>query len=105
MQGESSQIEHAHLAGTNPEPGGEAIVALVPSIGIRQFTAVTKSAHYQAVAGKRRPGGRPWTAKELRLLGTVPDEELAARIGRTAGAVRIMRTRLGIPSAEDRRRR
>jgi hypothetical protein len=50
-------------------------------------------------------GGRPWTAKELRLLGTVPDDELAERIGRTAGAVRVMRTRRGIASAEDRRRR
>jgi hypothetical protein len=102
---ESPQIGHAHLTGTNPEPSGEAIVALVRSIGIRPFTAVTKSAPYQAVAGKRRPGGRPWTAKELQLLGTVTDGELAARTDRTAGAVRVMRTRLGIPNAADRRRR
>ena len=52
-----------------------------------------------------RPGGRPWTPKELRLLGTMPDDELAERIGRTAKAVRQMRTGRGIPSAEDRRRR
>jgi hypothetical protein len=49
------------------------------------------------------PGGRPWTKKELRLLGTMPDDELAERIRRTAGAVRTMRTRRGIATAKDRR--
>lgn len=29
------------------------------------------------------PGERPWTKRELRLLGTMPDADLAARIGRT----------------------
>jgi hypothetical protein len=48
-------------------------------------------------------GGRPWTVKELRLLGTMPDDELAERIGRTAGAVRVMRTHRGIATARDRR--
>jgi len=50
-------------------------------------------------------GGRPWTAKELQLLGTVPDDELAERTARTARAVRTMRTRRGIATAGDRRRR
>jgi hypothetical protein len=50
-------------------------------------------------------GGRPWTQKELALLGTVPDEDLAARFARSRTAVRIMRTVLGIRSALDRRRR
>jgi hypothetical protein len=49
--------------------------------------------------------GRPWTEEELDLLGTLPDAELAARFGRTVGAVRIMRNRRGIPSPLDRRRR
>ena len=53
----------------------------------------------------QRPGGRPWTKKELGLLGTAPDAELAARFGRTETAVRVMRLRRGIPSARDRRRR
>lgn len=57
----------------------------------------------------RRPipgyvNGRPWTASELSLLGTVPDSELAAKIDRTPGAVRQMRTSRSIPSAMDRRR-
>jgi hypothetical protein len=53
-----------------------------------------------------RPGGhRPWTAEELALLGSAPDGEVATRIGRTRNAVRVMRTRLGRPTALDRRRR
>jgi hypothetical protein len=41
-----------------------------------------------------RPGGsRPWTDDELALLGTLPDEELARRTGRTVEAVRIKRGR------------
>jgi hypothetical protein len=46
-----------------------------------------------------------WTLKELALLGTMPDAEVAARLGRTTGAVRCRRTELGIASACDRRRR
>jgi hypothetical protein len=46
----------------------------------------------------QRPGGRPWTRKELKLLGTLPDAELAARIGRTKNAVRVMRVRRGLPN-------
>jgi hypothetical protein len=55
-----------------------------------------------------RPGhvnGRSWTRKEKALLGTMPDGELATRIGRTAEAVRIMRQTLGLATAMDRRRR
>jgi hypothetical protein len=46
-----------------------------------------------------------WTADQLALLGTMPDGELAARIGRTEGAVRVQRSRLGIRTYQDRRRR
>jgi hypothetical protein len=49
-------------------------------------------------------GGRPWTPKELKLLGTAEDEVIATRIGRTGEAVRCRRMRLGIPTARDRRR-
>jgi hypothetical protein len=38
-------------------------------------------------------------------LGTLPDAEVAARIGRTETAVRVRWTTLGIRSASDRRRR
>jgi hypothetical protein len=46
-----------------------------------------------------------WTATELARLGTLPDEQLAEQLGRTATAVRVKRTRFGIASACDRRRR
>jgi hypothetical protein len=46
-----------------------------------------------------------WSAEQLVLLGTDTDEAVAALVGRTANAVRVMRTHLGIPSACDRRRR
>jgi hypothetical protein len=35
----------------------------------------------------------------LRLLGTLPDEEVARRTGRTTNAVRQKRELLGIPKA------
>jgi hypothetical protein len=50
------------------------------------------------------PGDR-WTQEEFAFLGTLPDAEVAARIGRTETAVRTKRIRRGIPSACDRRRR
>jgi hypothetical protein len=46
-----------------------------------------------------------WTAAELARLGTLPDHQLAEQLGRTATAVRVKRTRLGIASACDRRHR
>ena len=46
-----------------------------------------------------------WTPEQLALLGTIPDAELAAQIGRSATPVRVKRTQLGIASACDRRRR
>jgi hypothetical protein len=54
-----------------------------------------------------KPGfqGQWWTPAELQLLGTDTDAVIAAKIGRTANAVRVMRTRLGIPSLCDRRLR
>jgi trehalose utilization protein len=33
----------------------------------------------------------PWTAKELALLGTMPDPELARRLGRTRASVKLKR--------------
>jgi hypothetical protein len=39
-----------------------------------------------------------WTARELLLLGALPDAEVARRTGRTYHAVRIMRGQLGLPA-------
>jgi hypothetical protein len=49
--------------------------------------------------------GPRWASADLALLGVLPDEQVAQRTGRTVEAVRIMRTRLGIATADDRRRR
>jgi hypothetical protein len=49
---------------------------------------------------------RPWwTVEELMLLGTMPDEDVAKRVGRTVGAVRRQRTNRGIANARNRRRK
>ena len=47
--------------------------------------------------------GRPWSAEEETLLGTMPDGELATLIGRSSEAVRQRRTDGGIPTFRDRR--
>jgi hypothetical protein len=46
--------------------------------------------------------GPRWTAEELALLGTMPDDVVAARIGKTMVAVSLMRRRMGIinPAAD-----
>jgi hypothetical protein len=49
--------------------------------------------------------GPRWTPQELALLGTLPDDAVAAQLGKTPGAVSLMRRRLGIPNPCDRRRR
>jgi hypothetical protein len=42
--------------------------------------------------------GQGWTRAELRLLGKHSDAQVAARTGRSANAVRVKRTKLGIPN-------
>jgi hypothetical protein len=44
-----------------------------------------------------------WAPAEVRLLGKLPDEEVAARVGRTRNAVRCKRETLGAPSPRSRR--
>lgn len=62
-----------------------------------------------AKAAGRQPPPRwattGWTAEQLALLGTMPDADLAAKIGRTPEAVRCKRTAAGIPTHTDRRRK
>ena len=57
-----------------------------------------------AVNERRRELGAPrhdtswhWTPREIRLLGTINDHELARRLGLTPSQVSGKRTRLGIP--------
>ena len=37
-----------------------------------------------------------WTPREIKLLGTKPDPEIARQIGRTEDAVSLKRSKLGI---------
>jgi hypothetical protein len=46
--------------------------------------------------GIPRPGGGRWTAEALALLGTLPDRELARRLGRSLSSVTQKRCKLGI---------
>jgi hypothetical protein len=48
--------------------------------------------------------GPRWTPEQLHLLGTAPDEVVAAKVDRTVEAVRCKRTLRGIPTALDRRK-
>jgi hypothetical protein len=54
-----------------------------------------------------QPGyhGARWTEEQLGLPGTMTDEEVAQEIERSTSAVRVMRTRLGIPTVRDSRGR
>jgi len=54
---------------------------------------------------RRKPAIPPCTRAELRLLGTAPDEVVAARIDRTATAVRVKRSLLGISNLCDHRKK
>ena len=48
--------------------------------------------------------GPRWTRGQLRLLGKEPDNVVAEKVGRTVNAVRVMRTRRGVPTVKDRPR-
>ena len=59
-----------------------------------------RTAREKNLAQYLQPGyhGPRWSDEQLRLLGTEPDEVVAEKVGRTAEAVRVMRSRLGIPN-------
>ncbi len=60
----------------------------------------------QRARGTRPPAaGRPWEPEEDALLGTMPDEEVARRTGRTPGAVRCRRVVLNVDGFYRKRRR
>jgi hypothetical protein len=50
--------------------------------------------------GLRDPSKRkPWTAAEVKLLGTAFDVVIARRLGRSEGSVKTHRQKLGIPAS------
>jgi hypothetical protein len=52
-----------------------------------------------------RGGALAWRPEQVKLLGTMPDDEVALRIGKPPNAVRLKREKLGIPNPPDRRLR
>jgi hypothetical protein len=55
--------------------------------------------------GIPNPAGNRWTAEGPALLGTLPDREVARRLGRSLSSVTQKRCQLGIPNPFDERRR
>jgi HAMP domain-containing protein len=88
-----------------------ALLARIAGLKAKEWTDAELDA--RAELAKRLDQGRflranpprpLWTAAQLRLLGKLPDVEVAKRIGRTESAVRVMRSKRGILTANDRRR-
>jgi len=73
----------------------------IPKHILRKRTPARK-----AVGFRRHPKmvEKDWKPEEIALLGTMPDELLAEKLGRSINGVRVKRNRLGIPKACDRRR-
>jgi hypothetical protein len=90
----------------------EACQAGADAIKAKEWTEEEQKAKREAaktlnLARHLRPRyrGDEWTEAEIKLLGKLPDAEVAARIGRTVEAVRVKRTRAGLPTAKDQRQR
>jgi hypothetical protein len=75
----------------------------VPACIVRRRVATQRAAGNYGYCDRWKTTG--WTPERLALLGTLPDAEVAAKIGRREGAVRVKWLKLGIPTAVDRRRR
>jgi hypothetical protein len=71
----------------------------------RQRAAALDLGRHLIAAHAMRWVGRGWTADQKAILGTRPDAELAKQFRRSETAVRLQRTRLGIPTYQDWRRR
>lgn len=103
----------AGFSGTATTPGskaahGHATTAGGQAMKDRGWTDAERDA---IAATCRRLGRRPerwadrrWTPEQDSVLGTEPDVVTAARYGRSETAVRVRRSRLGVPSFRDRRR-
>jgi hypothetical protein len=73
-------------------------------VGERRRRAIQLNLIKYAHSNARPGGSRPWTLKEIRALGKTPDEEVAAKIGRTKCAVRGKRCLLAIPKYDSLKR-
>ena len=82
----------------------DAQVAMLLGIGV---DAVRHRRHQLRISlpGRERTfaAPKPWRAEDDALLGTVSDQEVARRLGRTTSCVKARRVRLGIASSYRRR--
>jgi hypothetical protein len=92
------------LVKESSQAGAEAIKAKEWSDAERQ--AKRERAKELDLSRHLRPRfrGDEWTETEMKLLGKLPDAEVARRTGRTVEAARIKRTRMRLPTARDGRR-
>lgn len=66
-------------------------------VGGRGLGVKTTLARLLIETGRRAPSRQAWAPAEDALLGTLPDAELAGRLGRTPAAVKLRRAARGIP--------
>lgn len=95
-----AKIAEAQRGHTMPEHVREAVITA--NLG-RKLDAETREKMSEAhrARGTRPPKAGPaWKAKEERLLGKLPDREVARRIGRSLSAVQHRRGKLGIERAK-----
>jgi hypothetical protein len=90
------------LVQATAEAGAEAIKEKEWTEQERQ--AKREAAHRVNLGRYLQPGwhGPRWTAEQKKLLGKLPDAEVARQIGRTTNAGRIKREKLGLPNPESR---
>src|SRR5262245_55989095 len=65
----------------------------VPCVSRSLAVSIRRCAKGIQIAGRRRN----WTSDEEALVGTIPDEELAHKLGRTPAAIEVRRAKLGRP--------
>ena len=66
-------------------------------LGCPQHLVSDRRRRLKVSAFRRMPPRRNWTPSEDKLLGTMPDQELAKRLGRTLNAIRTRREQARIP--------
>jgi hypothetical protein len=113
--------EAPRTAGAPWTPEEDALLAGATAAEVARLTGRTLKAveRRRALLRRRRIGGAAagepgcpyappranfWTAWEVALIGTMPDDEVAARCGKSLSAVKQKRVSLGISAEKVRRR-
>jgi hypothetical protein len=100
----SARLHRATVERAVRKTRGKPLPAKVRARMRRAAARRTDLARLLERAQAKRWEGRDWTPEQVALLGTIPDEELAALTGRPESAVRVKRSKLGIPACRGRRR-